>query len=171
LTLSYRPRIFNFVYRGENDAIKLKDIKTIVNEVVLQTLKNDEKENKIKEKVITGLKIIEGLQMEDKNSEDAINAKNFGYLVRALLNLSEAENKHQMLSLIVEKHSTDQLKYAVVRLLEKYKHKTKELEETLSKAGKKKLITECLEAKFTETRFDPLKVYFYAGYFEVTDYE
>ncbi|MBN2122530.1 hypothetical protein JW721_05775 [Candidatus Micrarchaeota archaeon] len=96
--------------------------------------------------------------------EDQENARKLGEAFRVVTELSEAGNKHALLSLALDKPHVDGAKSVLARLLDKFHHKFSDID---CSEDKRKLITDALDSNYSVTRFDLLKPYFYAGYFEV----
>lgn len=186
--LGVRERVFDFVYRGDDVALGRKDVTTAVDLRVKRAIYGKaDCESACREIVQKGTRLLrmfetvvvpeKNRQKADKGScqvlgrcndmgvvleEDRQKAKLLGKVFRGVIGLSEAGNKHNLLSLALDKPDIDGVKSVLARLLDKFKHKFNEL-----KPDEQRMISDALGAEYSVKQFEPLKVYFYAGYFEV----
>lgn len=162
-----REKIFNFVYRGNDEALKREDITNALDANIHSILTEIKKpEKRCADVIKSAIRIMDVLRWKNMEitKKDQENAINLGRAFRKVTGLSEAGNKYNLLNLALDKPKVDGVKSVLARLLDKFNHKFGEL-----KPNDQKLISECLKAEYDADRFDPLKVYFYAGYFEVNE--
>jgi len=163
-----RDKIFNYVYRGENQTLAIEDINQITDLRIKELIRNISKPEKDCKKTLeSAIRLLDKAclrwkDMVDISQQDQENAKMLGKAFRIVTNLSEAENKHNLLTLALDKPKIDGVKSVLSRLLDRFHHKFNELE-----SDEQKIISNCLDAKYSIDRFDLLKTYFYIGYFNV----
>lgn len=165
--MSMRERIFNFVYRGDDSALSREDISQAadyrIRELLLDNTIKLKNANEVLESAIRLSKVVRCKVMEVPK-EDQKNAELTGNVFRIILSKSKAKNPHELLGLALDKPRMDGVKSVLSRLLDRYHH-------TFVDLGKEdeKRISKALGAKYTVDRFDLLKMYFYKGYFEVSE--
>lgn len=165
--MSMRERIFNFVYRGDDSALSREDISQAadyrIRELLLDNAVKLKNANEVLKSAIRLSKVVRCKFMEVPK-EDQESAELTGNVFRTILSKSKAKNPHELLGLALDKPRMDGVKSVLSRLLDKYHHTFVDL-----KKEDEKMISKALGAKYTVDRFDLLKIYFYKGYFEVSE--
>lgn len=161
---SIRDKIFQLVYRGDDSAVTKEDtIHGVVLRIKDEIYNTKNPEGRCKKIVESSLKLFKVLRWGSAmavSKEDQNNAEELGKAYRTVVELSEAGNKHLLLSPGADKPMVEGVQQCLANLVHKYKHKFNELEKE-----DETLIGNALEAKYETKEFNKLKMYFYAGYF------
>ena len=161
-----RDSIFNFVYRGENSINK-----RMINEIADEAIRHEILKHNLgiemncREILKETKKLFNAINWDNMTNEidekDIDNAKKLGEAFRVIIDFSEAGNdKHNLLSPALHKPNIYDVTRIFSKLLDKYYYRFGDLNEV-----DQKLIRDALNAQYKTNKFESLKMYFYAGYF------